>query len=61
MVKFEGESGMDLEFVLSTLRARFNCSVAKIRKLFAQACCYNIVYNEIEEQIAYILKEGQDE
>lgn len=58
MVKFEGENGMDLELILSELRKRFGCSVQKIRKLFVQACCRNVVYNEIAEMIAYILEEN---
>lgn len=57
MVKFEGENGIDLELILSNLREQFGCSVQKIRKLFVQACCRNVVYNEIADMIAYMLEE----
>lgn len=55
MVKFEGENGIHLQNILLDLCARFHCTMKEIKTLFVQACCRNLVYNEIADMIFYIL------
>ncbi len=59
MVKFEGESGIDLQFVLDQLQKGTTLSVQKIKKAFVQACCRESVFNELKEAINCMIRQGK--
>lgn len=57
MLKFEGQNGIDLMWVLGRLQTQFGLSSQQTKKLFVEACCRNVVLAELESMIEYILEE----